>query len=520
MHQRGHIHLPVGCPFPHAGQARILADPTRHQIVRCGRRYGKTKLGLIAAIHTLAGPNRRVGWFAPQFKFSGEAWQEFTWRLKPAIVAANAQDHVIRLRNGASVEVWHLDDNPDAGRSRFYDLIVIDEAGLVPNLRRWWDLAARATLIDRRGRSLWLSTPNVLGPDFDDLYDAAASQADPEWRAHRAETFDNPHLPQEELEVIRGLRHELPAWLWDQEYLAIPAPSAGGFFDRAIVRRLRGEARPPDLVGDIVAIGAATPGDVERIIRARDAARIEFRPDPAGPWKLWLPDERPDQTRPWCFGVDLGAGVGAANTVFSVGDALTRAKVAEYATPGVTPERAAPAAALAGIWFGGAAGRAAFMQFEINGGGEVFARSLIEMGYPNLAHQSDHPGDVSSKDSRRFGWRSTEESKRTLLSTYRGALHSGRFRNPSDAALAECLTFRYTKSGRIESVRATSDPTDEVARIPHGDRTVADALLWDAMLRAPAVAPPAREAPAGSPQARVEARRKSDRRTRAAGGIY
>jgi len=392
------IHVPIGCPAPHAGQQRILACPVRHQVVRCGRRYGKTKLGLIAALQTLSLADRRVGWFAPEYKYSSEAWRELCWRLKPAIKTANTQDHLITLKNGASIEVWHLDNNPDAGRSRFYDLIIIDEAGLVPGLRRWFDLAARATLIDRRGRSLWLSTPNVLGPDFDDLFEGATAGDDPEWIAHTAETFDNPFLPQSEMDVIRGLREELPAWLWDQEYLAVPAPSAGGFFPKDLIRLLRTrDAREPTMVGDIVAVNADKVGDVERIIRSKDASRIAWVDDPAGPWKLWLPDligGRPDTTRPRCMGCDLGAGVGAANTVLSMGDSETKRKDAEYATPGVTPERAAVAAALAGIWFGGSLAGSTLIQFEINGPGEVFSRELLRLGYGALCHQNDNPGDI------------------------------------------------------------------------------------------------------------------------------
>lgn len=513
------INVPAGCPRPHPGQARILADPTRHQIVRCGRRYGKTKLGLIAAIQTLSGAGRKVGWFAPEYKYSAEAWRELCWRLKPAIATANTQSHLITLKNGASIEVWHLDNNPDAGRSRFYDLIIIDEAGLVPNMKRWFDLAARATLIDRRGRSLWLSTPNVLGPDFDDFFDKAAA-GEPGWKAHTAETFDNPFLPAEELGEIMRLQEELPDWLWNQEYRAIPAPGAGTFFPRDLIKALRGrDACAPLLVGDIVSDDPDSVGSVERIIRTGDASRIRWVDDPAGPWKLWFPLEgdRPDTDRPWCAGVDLGAGVGAANSVFAFGDSETKRKLAEYATPGVTPERAAVACALAGIWFGGTVGGRALIQFEINGVGEVFSREMVRLAYGNLAKEVENPGDLQRKDPGLYGWRSSDQARQTLLSAYRGALKSNRFTNPSDIALAEALTFRYNKTGKLESIKQTVDPAEEIARVPHGDRVFADALLWDCFGRCPPAKVKAPVAPTGSPAARVEARhREAKRRSRSA----
>jgi hypothetical protein len=96
-----------------------------------------------------------------------------------------------------------------------------------------------------------------------------------------------------------------------------------------------------------------------------------------------------------------------------------------------------------------------------------------------------------------------------MLSAYRGALKSDRFHNPSDQALAECLTFRYNKAGKVESMKSSLDPGDDIARIPHGDRAIADALLWDCFLRCPAMKEQRRDMPAGSPAARMEAKRKA-----------
>jgi hypothetical protein len=398
------------------------------------------------------------------------------------------------------IECWSLENSVDAGRGRKYDLIVVDEAGLVPSLRQWWDLAARATLIDRRGRAVFISTPNVIGPDFDDIFELAASGDDPEWKSFTAPTFSNPHLPADELEAIKRLIKTLPEWVGRQEYYAIPAPQAGTFFPRDVIRMLIGECEDPVRVGHLQIDGKPieqhTPQYVERVIRTRRRDLIDFVEAEDGPWKLWIDD--PDLEAPYSMGADLGAGVGAANTVLSVGDGRNKRKVAEYATPGVTPERAAVQAAIGGLWFGGGVIHedderrpAAAMMPEINGPGEVFVRELMRLNYPAILSQEHHTGDVSMKDPSLLGWRSSPQAKETLLSAYRGALQTRRFHNPSAAALAECMTFRYGKTGKLESIKATKDPTDDIARAPHGDRVISDALLWDAYSRVPPI--PARE---------------------------
>jgi hypothetical protein len=514
------INLPIRSPFPHPGQARILADPSRNKIVRCGRRYGKTKLGIITTCQVASEDDKRIAWFIPQYKYTTETWRELTQRLGPAIAKQNASEHRIELKNRSALDVWTLENDPKAGRGRFYDLIVVDEAGLVPGLKMWFDMVARATLVDRRGRALFISTPNTIGPDFDEMFEAAESGADSDWKAFTATTFDNPHLPGEELDKIKEIIKTLPEWLAKQEYYAIPAPNAGGFFPRDVIRRMMAAAPEPLYVGTLTIRGTpiseCAAREVENVIRRRQIEAIEWEERPDGEWKVW--DDDIDRNRRMVMGCDLGAGVGAANTVFAVGDADSKRKSAEFASPGVTPERAAWHAAIGGLWFGGGQRKdegtfpGAEVQFEINGPGEVFSREMHRLSYPAMCHQSDDPADMATKDPSRFGWRSSPQAKETLLAAYRGALASGRFYNPSKAALAECLTFRYTKTGRLESVKTVVDPADEVARVPHGDRTIADALLWDGWMRAPVTVPRPMERSEATPGGRLEKLREAEKK--------
>jgi hypothetical protein len=473
---------------PHAGQELIIDSTARHRVVRCGRRFGKSTLGEILMCREAGKDDRRyIGLFTPRYKLLDEIWMQLRTRLSPIIVRANDADKRIELLNGTVIEGWTLENNPEAGRSRRYHLAVIDEASLIPGLRRWWDACLEPTLIDFAGRALMLGTPHSIGPDFDEFFDRAASGMDLDWKSFTASTFDNPTLPRVELERILRRRGEMPEWLWLREYMAIPPDSASGFFPRSLIKQHQAAyGVAPEVRGWIhPGFGDATSTDI--ILETRKAQSIRFRPDPRGPWRMWFDprDERPRQDISWCMGIDIGAGVGAANTVISVGDASTGVKWAEYSAPGVVPEQAAVDAAAAGIWFGGRH-KSAMIQFEINGPGEVFARRLIRLKYPRIANHMTEPGDIQDASPSDFGWRSSAQTKETLLSEYRGALHAGKFTNPSIDALSECLTYSYDRSGRLVSVGAAEDSMDD-ARVPHGDRVIADALLHNAMSMVPPV---------------------------------
>ena len=65
----------------HQGQRDILQAARRFNTVACGRRFGKTTLGLALAYygapHAPGGLSRclDVGWFAPTYKLLDEAWR-------------------------------------------------------------------------------------------------------------------------------------------------------------------------------------------------------------------------------------------------------------------------------------------------------------------------------------------------------------------------------------------------------------------------------------------------------------
>jgi len=224
----------VSLPGLHPGQAEVEAwfvtRVARFVMLMCGRRWGKTKYGVRrAAVVALDGG--KVGWFAPTYKYASEAWRELVKRLGPAVVSKNEQERRLELVGGGVVEVWTMDTD-DPARGRDYDLAVVDEAGLVPELRTVWFEAIRPTLVDRRGQALFLGTPKGRSGSFSRMY-AEAERGEEGWRARRAPTIENPWIPADEVEAAR---RELPADAFAQEFEGVPTDDGGNPFGlKAIV---------------------------------------------------------------------------------------------------------------------------------------------------------------------------------------------------------------------------------------------------------------------------------------------
>ncbi len=218
----------------HPGQRRIADDPARFRVVMCGRRFGKSALGIrLVCDAVLKG--QPVGWFAPSYKLALEAWRELTDRLKPVVSRMNEQDKRMELVTGGVVEVWTL-DSPDPARGRKYALVVIDEAGIAKDLLDVWQAAIRPTLVDMGGRALVLGTPKGRRHGFVSLFTRGMSD-DPDWQSFRASTLDNPYIPEAEVEAARK---ELPPEIFQQEFEGIPTDDGANPFGLDAIRKAVG----------------------------------------------------------------------------------------------------------------------------------------------------------------------------------------------------------------------------------------------------------------------------------------
>jgi hypothetical protein len=216
----------------HVGQQAIASNTARFKVIMCGRRFGKTALG-IREVCDEAIAGSPVGWFAPTYKYVLEVWRELLQRLQPVIARSNDQERRIELVTGGVIEMWTL-DTPDPGLGRKYKLAVIDEAGIVPDLLVIWQRAIRPTLVDLSGRGMFLGTPRGRRHGFMTLFNRGNNPHEPDWASFRAKTLDNPYIPPEEVEAAR---RELPPEVFAQEFEGIPTDDGANPFGLEAIQR-------------------------------------------------------------------------------------------------------------------------------------------------------------------------------------------------------------------------------------------------------------------------------------------
>lgn len=213
-------------PRPHSGrwlggQARILRELRRYNVMDMGRRFGKTDLCEIA-IHETLLDGFPVGWFAPTYKILDDAWHEINRIYAPVILSSNKTEKRIEMITGGILEGWTL-DKEGAARGRKYKRIVVDEAARVKNLLDIFNYDLRPTLLDYRGDVFFPSTPKGLN-DFHKLWMMAGEN--PEWARWQMPTQENPYLSESEVDEMRRVMPERVAKQeLDAEFL-----ESGAFF--------------------------------------------------------------------------------------------------------------------------------------------------------------------------------------------------------------------------------------------------------------------------------------------------
>lgn len=210
--------IEIRIPRPHKAQRQILNERRRFNVVGCGRRWGKTAVGINHVVVADALQGYPVAYFEPTHKMLTDAWREMKRVLAPAIERVSEQYHMLDLVTGGSVTCWSL-ETPDGCRGRKYKTIVIDEAAMVKKLSDAWNGAIRPTLTDMRGSAWFLSTPRGVNY-FHTLYQRGVAGQDDEredWMSWHMPTVANPFIDPAEIE---DARKDTPETFFRQEYLA------------------------------------------------------------------------------------------------------------------------------------------------------------------------------------------------------------------------------------------------------------------------------------------------------------
>lgn len=199
-----HIQLP---PL-HPGQLEVANHPARFKVLSCGRRWGKTRLGVLLCLK-VALKGGIAWWVAPSYKTAEIGWRLLV-RLAKTIPGARVRlsDKTISFGEGM-VQIRSAHD-PDSLRGEGLDFLVIDECAYI--VERAWVEVLRPTLSDKVGGAMFISTP--AGRNwFWRMYQIDNN----EWKSFNFPTGSNPYILPSEIEAARV---SLPNVVFRQEYLA------------------------------------------------------------------------------------------------------------------------------------------------------------------------------------------------------------------------------------------------------------------------------------------------------------
>lgn len=250
--------IDIRLPKRHAGQRRVVEGAARFNAVACGRRWGKTTLGIDLDVQP-ALDGLPVGWFSPTYKMLLEVWRDMATVCRPVATKVNAQERRIELITGGTIEFWSLTE-ADTVRGRKYARAVIDEAAMVPDLLRTWNEVLRPMLADYAGDAWFLSTPKGR-TDFHALFLRGQDAAQPEWASWQMPTWTNPHILPSEVEALRA---ELPPRVFSQEIEAeFIADVEGALWTHATIEAHRATGTLPEMVRVVVGVDPAGGGGDE-----------------------------------------------------------------------------------------------------------------------------------------------------------------------------------------------------------------------------------------------------------------
>lgn len=411
--------LRVELPAPHPAQRQVKAEARRYNVVCCGRRWGKTTLGVDRLIEPALN-GHPVAWYSPTYKMLSETWRELKRTLATVTASVSEQEHRLDLVTGGSIDCWSL-ERADGSRGRRYKRVVLDEAAMVRDLDQAWQAVIRPTLTDFEGDAWFLSTPRGLNY-FHDLF--VLGQDDPEYASWRMPSATNPYLPPGEIEAAR---RELPALVFAQEYEADFTALAESRFDRDAILLQRTLCRPP-LPQPEWASGI--PG--------------------LSLWQYPLPGV------PYVQGSDCAEGVGGDRSCTVVLNARTLEHVAT----------------LCGDWepaafamFSAKLGRAfntAFWGIERNNHGHtaLYVADQQER-YPRLYW---HRGDQTLNQLQggkpaeaRLGWLTTAQTKPELIDDLAGAIASHALVSHEAELWEECLLYEVKPNGSTGASEGAHD---------------------------------------------------------------
>ena len=173
--------------------------------------------------------------------------------LSPDLLASSptrSKPRRIQLATGSEIS-FRSAEREDSLRGGGVDFLVIGEAGSVPE--RAWTEELRPALSDTLGNLLAIGTPRGRNW-FYRWFQRGQSSDHPDVASWQAPTYQNPHVPDEEVD---SAREDMPERAFEQEHLAEFVDDTGGVFEQVRERAVEDYELPvaPDVGATPFSIG-------------------------------------------------------------------------------------------------------------------------------------------------------------------------------------------------------------------------------------------------------------------------
>jgi hypothetical protein len=181
----------------HDAQKQIIKEAKRFNVLKCGRRFGKTTI-CEELITDKIIEGLPIAYFSPTYKDLYNVWNRVKHVLQPITVSKDETVKQLKVLGGGTLDMWSMED-PDSGRGRKYARVIIDEAEKARHLKNAWTATIRATLADYKGDCWFLSTPRFGSTYFKKL----AKMEGEDWQSWTYTTYDNPFIDPAEIDSAR-----------------------------------------------------------------------------------------------------------------------------------------------------------------------------------------------------------------------------------------------------------------------------------------------------------------------------
>jgi predicted phage terminase large subunit-like protein len=196
---------------PHAKQREIIDNRNRFNVIRCGRRFGKSYLAFALALEKMLEiDGAMVLYTAPSYTELKGRQNEARQLFAP--LGATFKDGEIKLGNSQlNLEgIWRA----DGLRGNKFHRVILDEWAHCPNAEDAWNFVISPMLADYEGDGYFFSTPKGKN-HFYEVDQNANTYSD--WKSFHYSTYEGGQIKESEID---RQKEQMPSIVFAQEFLA------------------------------------------------------------------------------------------------------------------------------------------------------------------------------------------------------------------------------------------------------------------------------------------------------------